>query len=286
MKKKILLLVLLAGSIFLFAPTNKAEAAYWQCQSAWGPGKDALCTDKIQASSYSEAKTKCDAWCVDKDKCSLPLEGQACPLPQNFGCYKNVAGALCENVSAVNPDVADFKCKALCKTGEQCTRASEPCLPLKEYACTRDGVCEHIKETTAGRANAKCRAPCEAEPKQNQKCDFSEENVCTPEKPGPLAGTSAEDLQKEAASGLFNLNKAKLGTPVTLINRAIRGLMAFIGSIALVLYIYAGFLWMTASGNAEQVNKAKTTMVWTTLGAAIMLASYMLASFILGAIPK
>lgn len=91
------------------------------------------------------------------------------------------------------------------------------------------------------------------------------------------AKTSLGGLQTDA----FNrLNPAKITKPAQLISRFINMLLAFIGSISLVLYIFAGFLWMTASGNAEKVTKAKSIMVWTTLGVVVMLASYVLVSFV------
>ncbi len=93
---------------------------------------------------------------------------------------------------------------------------------------------------------------------------------------GPLAGATPEALKGQAAG----LNKLGITDIPQLVGRFINILMAFIGSISLVLYIYSGFLWMTASGNTEQVGKAKNIMVWTTLGVVVMLASYMLASFI------
>lgn len=99
---------------------------------------------------------------------------------------------------------------------------------------------------------------------------------------GKLKG-SIEELQCQAKS----LNKANLSTPEDLVGRFINMMLAFIGSISLVLYVVAGFLWMTASGNTEKVTKAKSIMVWTTLGIVVMLASYMLVSFLFGAIaPK
>lgn len=97
-----------------------------------------------------------------------------------------------------------------------------------------------------------------------------------PEKLGPLAGTSLEALKEQAKS----LNKANFSGPVDIINRAIKILMAFIGSISLVLYIYAGILWMTARGESQTIERARKTTIWTTLGVVVMLASYMLVSFI------
>ncbi len=103
-----------------------------------------------------------------------------------------------------------------------------------------------------------------------------EAGVARPTDTGPSGGKSLDDLKGEAAT----LNKLGISNPAQLIGRFINMLLAFIGSISLVLYIVAGFLWMTASGNTEKVTKAKSIMVWTTLGIVVMLASYMLASFL------
>lgn len=90
-------------------------------------------------------------------------------------------------------------------------------------------------------------------------------------------GKLAKELKSDAAS---RLNPAGLTVPAKLIGRFIKMLTAFIGSIALVLYIYAGILWMTARGHSERLEVARKTMVWTTLGVVVMLASYMLVSFV------
>jgi len=55
---------------------------------------------------------------------------------------------------------------------------------------------------------------------------------------------------------------------------------AGIGSFALALYIWAGFMWMTAAGNSEQVGKAINVITWTSLGAVVILSSYIMVKFI------
>jgi len=51
----------------------------------------------------------------------------------------------------------------------------------------------------------------------------------------------------------------------------------FIFNIAIVLVplmiVIAGFLFVTAGGNAEQINKAKTMIIWTAIGFLIILLS-------------
>lgn len=94
---------------------------------------------------------------------------------------------------------------------------------------------------------------------------------------------STADLQKNALS-MNQLTKflAEGGSASqavrSIIGQGIRVLMAFMGTILLILYIYAAILWMTAAGNTEQIEKAKTILIWSTAGAAAMLGSYLVAS--------
>ena len=70
-------------------------------------------------------------------------------------------------------------------------------------------------------------------------------------------------------------------TPQTFIGDVIRAILGIVGSLALALFIYGGFLWMTAAGNAEQVTKGKNTLIWATLGLIIIFSSYALVRFVI-----
>jgi len=87
----------------------------------------------------------------------------------------------------------------------------------------------------------------------------------------------AQDIRQQAA----DLNPMNISGPSDLFANAINIMMAFIGSIAILLYIYGGFLWMSSAGNAEQVGKAKSILIWTTFGAIAMAASYMIVKTVL-----
>jgi len=63
------------------------------------------------------------------------------------------------------------------------------------------------------------------------------------------------------------------------IARIINYLLGMIGSVALVLFIYGGFLWMTSSGRAEAVAKGQKIIVWATIGMAVVFTSYILVKF-------
>ncbi len=110
----------------------------------------------------------------------------------------------------------------------------------------------------------------------------------TTETPDPTAEAEAaalEQAEKEKKeiikSVSTDLNPMDIGKPTDLFSRAINAMLAFIGSIVLILYIYSGFLWMSSSGNADQIKKAKNILIWTTLGAVAMAASYMIVKTVL-----
>ncbi|OGF15393.1 hypothetical protein A3G56_03175 [Candidatus Falkowbacteria bacterium RIFCSPLOWO2_12_FULL_45_10] len=72
------------------------------------------------------------------------------------------------------------------------------------------------------------------------------------------------------------------GTVVSVIN----GILGLLGIIFLVLVLYAGFLWMTAAGNEDQVTKAKSILTTSIIGIVIIVAAYAIVKFVLDAIFK
>jgi heme/copper-type cytochrome/quinol oxidase subunit 2 len=55
---------------------------------------------------------------------------------------------------------------------------------------------------------------------------------------------------------------------------------SLLGIVFVVLFVYAGFLWMTAAGNETQIEKAKKIMTGAVIGLGIMLASYAISKFV------
>lgn len=92
--------------------------------------------------------------------------------------------------------------------------------------------------------------------------------------------------------GLANLQKTvtnvgKVGfgsetpTPLPLlIGRIVQQVIALLGVIFLVLVVYGGYLWMTARGNDQQIEKAKDTIKAGVIGMAIMLGSYAISTYV------
>lgn len=56
--------------------------------------------------------------------------------------------------------------------------------------------------------------------------------------------------------------------------------LGFVGTIAFVIFLYGGFLWMTARGNEDQVADAKKYLFNGTIGVVVIVLAYSAAYFI------
>jgi len=66
----------------------------------------------------------------------------------------------------------------------------------------------------------------------------------------------------------------------TMIGNVIKGFIGLLGIVAVVLILYAGFLWMTAGGNEEKISKAKRIMINATIGLVIIMSSYAIVAWL------
>ena len=73
-------------------------------------------------------------------------------------------------------------------------------------------------------------------------------------------------------------------TPQVLIGKVINAILGMVGSIALLMFVYGGFLWLTAGGNPEQIKKGKDVLVWASIGLVVIFTSYALVHFIIKAL--
>ena len=95
--------------------------------------------------------------------------------------------------------------------------------------------------------------------------------------PNPLAG-----LKNAGTSAAYDTAKSD---PTLIISDIIGALLGLLGLIFIVLIIYAGFLWMTAQGNEEQIGKAKKMITNAVIGIIITAMAYTISSFVIAALP-
>lgn len=61
----------------------------------------------------------------------------------------------------------------------------------------------------------------------------------------------------------------------------IKAAMGIIGSLALMVFVYGGVLWLTSAGNEERIKKGTNSMLWATIGIFVIFASYAILDVIL-----
>jgi hypothetical protein len=71
-----------------------------------------------------------------------------------------------------------------------------------------------------------------------------------------------------------------------IIGKIIRGVLDFLGVLALVMFIWGGIQWMTSGGSEEKIKSGRDTMVWAALGLALIFASYSILNFVFSIIFK
>ncbi|PIT93804.1 hypothetical protein COU00_02430 [Candidatus Falkowbacteria bacterium CG10_big_fil_rev_8_21_14_0_10_43_11] len=101
----------------------------------------------------------------------------------------------------------------------------------------------------------------------------------------------AQDRRQTGGDPQNNADPVSLTNPLTnntsgvdiptLIGRVINGVLGVVGSLALLMFIYGGLLWMTSAGSDEKVKKGKDILVWATLGLIVIFTSYALVHFII-----
>lgn len=69
-----------------------------------------------------------------------------------------------------------------------------------------------------------------------------------------------------------------------IVAKLIRTALTFLGVISVVIVMYGGFVWMTAGGSAEKVDRAKRILINGVIGMVIILMSWAITTFIITAL--
>lgn len=87
-------------------------------------------------------------------------------------------------------------------------------------------------------------------------------NELLPDQVGQTIGTGTQDIRITIA-------------------RIIRVALGLLGTVALLIILYAGWTWMTAAGEVEKVNRAKKILAAAVIGLVIILSAFAIASFVI-----
>ncbi len=101
-----------------------------------------------------------------------------------------------------------------------------------------------------------------------------------------VANKSDIKCQTEAQYGTQQAKESLKGTGVThtetlgaLIIKYVNFALPYLALAAFVGFVVAGFMYVTAYGNEEQLGKAKKILIWSIVGLLLVIASYSIVQF-------
>lgn len=99
-----------------------------------------------------------------------------------------------------------------------------------------------------------------------------------------IAGDTTGDKASETGPVSLDNPLGDVKSLPVLIGKIIKALLGITGSIALVMFIYGGFTWMTAAGSPEAVSKGKNILIWAVVGLVVIFSAYGLVNFVIGSL--
>ena len=105
---------------------------------------------------------------------------------------------------------------------------------------------------------------------------FLSANVCF-----AAAGQASiwKDMEECRKSGSCSLNDF-----VRLFANVSQWILGIVGSLALLMFIYGGLMFIISSGSSEKVTKAKEIIIGAVIGLVIVFTSYMIIQFTIDAL--
>jgi len=108
-------------------------------------------------------------------------------------------------------------------------------------------------------------------------CFLLSANICLAQ--ALLEDSSQVKYEGSLEEGDFTLNDfVRVGMRVTEI------ILGIVGSLALLMFIYGGLMFIISSGNSEKVTKAKEIIIGAVIGLVIVFTSYMIIQFTMDAL--
>ncbi len=85
----------------------------------------------------------------------------------------------------------------------------------------------------------------------------------------------------KAAYGESQAQYAEEQGPLVIVGKIINIALGIVGTIMVVLFIFSGFIWMTAAGNEEKITKAKRILSNAIVGIVIVIMAYAISYFVI-----
>lgn len=119
-------------------------------------------------------------------------------------------------------------------------------------------------------------------------CDPKTDPNCKPDSTGinNIKPDSTGGNGINIKTGINNPLSSELDTIPKFIEKILEIVLLIGVPIVTLAIIYSGFLFVTASGNSEKLKKAKQTLLYTLIGAALLLGSFVISKAIVGTVEE
>jgi len=87
-----------------------------------------------------------------------------------------------------------------------------------------------------------------------------------------------------AAEGVSLVNPLGTSDVRVILGYIIQAVLGLSGSIALIFFVWGGFLWLTSQGNPDKIKQGTKTLVWATIGLVVVFSAYTITNAVLKAI--
>ena len=104
----------------------------------------------------------------------------------------------------------------------------------------------------------------------------------------PIISLAQLDINVEppSSNSIKIKNPIKINSIVEFLKEILKAVIKIGIPLIVLAIIYSGFLFVTAMGNPEKLTKAKDALLWSLVGAAVLLGAWAIAELIFTTIPK
>ncbi|HNW55900.1 MAG TPA: hypothetical protein PKN62_02380 [bacterium] len=95
---------------------------------------------------------------------------------------------------------------------------------------------------------------------------------------------NSEDLWGTGTTDTYTDNGFSQTDPRQTVAKIIKIALGFLGSIAVILVVIAGFKWMTAGGNEDKIAESKKLMTAAAIGLVIILLAFAITNFVIDSV--
>lgn len=98
------------------------------------------------------------------------------------------------------------------------------------------------------------------------------------------AQMTSDDLWGTGTTETYTTQGFSDADPRKTVANIIKVALGFLGSIAVILVVIAGFKWMTAGGNEDKIAESKKLMTAAAVGLVIILLAFAITNFVINTV--